>query len=60
MELISLTSQDLLDLILEKSVKREDHIISSSASFLAIMSLLEEKLQEKHDYVATYSRQNNS
>ncbi|HEX4374912.1 MAG TPA: hypothetical protein VHZ50_16525 [Puia sp.] len=45
---ITLSADDILDLILEMEIEREDCSISSTASFLAIMAMLEIKLSIKN------------
>lgn len=47
---INLSAEDIISLITEHPVKKEGFCISSSSSFLAIMSLLAEELSKKFKY----------
>jgi hypothetical protein len=48
---VILTAEEILSLLLEQSISREDFKISCNASFLAIMSLLTHELTKdiKHE-----------
>lgn len=47
---IELTSYDILQLLLEMPIKRENFQISSNASFLSIMSLFQHEMDKRaHD-----------
>lgn len=47
---IHLSAEDIISLITEQSVKKEEFCISSNSSFLAIMSLLAEELSKRFKY----------
>lgn len=47
---IQLSADELLDLLLEKKIKKENMTISSQSSFLLVMSLLESKMTQESDY----------
>lgn len=51
MELINLTTKELLDLILEKNVQKENCCIASKSSFLSILALLEDEMQKRSTHV---------
>lgn len=44
---INLSAEEVISLITEQPVKKEGFCISSNSSFLAIMSLLSEKIAER-------------
>lgn len=49
--LITLTAEDILSLIMEKSVKRKNLCISSNSSFLAILGLLDDEMIKRLAHV---------
>lgn len=50
-QLITLTAEELLALILEKSVQREGLCLTSAGSFLAILGLLEHEMTKSMPHV---------
>ena len=50
---ITLSANELLDLLFEKSIQKEEFTIACSSSFLAIMSLFESKMTEESEYERT-------
>ncbi len=52
---IQLNVDDILDLLMEKGIERENCSITSTASFLAIMTMLEIKLRDRNYVRSTQS-----
>ena len=47
-KLVNLNLEDILTLIREKKITKDNLVISSSSSFLAIVSMLETEIMEMH------------
>lgn len=47
---ITLSAEEILDLLLEKTIKKENYKISSDSSFLLIMALLDMKMTQESTY----------
>lgn len=50
---IQLTGEELLELLLEKTIEKDDITISSNASFLLVMSLLDSKMAKRPEHANT-------